>query len=171
MGLPDKAKPSSDSDLEYVKRCLIQQNLGGYLVEAKETGQKRQDERDNLVAIKRNHRICEGYKVLIKELYRYATEGIISIHDQIESVSLKECLQQGKRLEFLSDPGKLKNHLETGGSVQGSHHYTISVLLTFYEMAKNLALDRKQTEAIHVFTFLTEIKPHIPSFWIGLGLA
>ncbi len=169
MGLPEKARV--DADLEYVKRCLIQQTLGGNRFEAQELAQKKLAAADKLLAIKRNHRTCEGYQVLIKELYRNAKEGVISIHDQIEPVSLEACLLKGKSLELLNDPEKLKAHLQKGGSVQQLHSYTIPVLLTLYELTKNLALDRNQNEAIQAFTLLSQLNPHIPSFWIGLGLA
>ena len=74
-------------------------------------------------------------------------------------------------MERLKNKQQLLEWLEQGKSLQDIFGFSDEALIEFYEAAKKIFEQKRFCEAIKAFTFLTNLAPNVPAFWLGLGIA
>jgi len=171
MGNLERSQSQTDLELEYIRKQMQQSSLGGHSLEAKQAV-KNKIEIQNQEWLKTFHqRADEGYKLLLKEVFQRAQDGVISVNDEIESTTPDEYQMKNEGVEISKNPQKLQEFLKEGGTLQKLYGFSINVMLTFYDVSKNILYDKRNNDAINSFTFLCNLNPNITSFWISLGLA
>lgn len=86
-------------------------------------------------------------------------------------VSLRDFIINEETIESISNEEVLLKHLEEGKSLQDIFGFSDETTAEFYDAAKNVLEQKRFTDAIDAFVFLTTINPYISDFWTGLGLA
>jgi hypothetical protein len=161
----------ADSDLEYIRRNMQQLNLGNHSLEVSAVREEKiRDHQEELIK-RQNERSNAGYMILLTEAFRRAKEGLIALHDDLEQEPIEKFIISPSAQETLKSSEKLQNFFDKGGKLQQLYGYSDNVMLTFYEIAKGLLIEKRGKDALHAFTFLCDLNPQICSFWIGLGLS
>ena len=86
-------------------------------------------------------------------------------------VNIEDLVISQESLQKLMCQEALIDSLEKRKSVQEILGFKDEAVLIFYGAAKEVFLQKRFKEAVKAFFFLTSLAPHIPAFWIGLGLA
>ena len=73
--------------------------------------------------------------------------------------------------ERVRDPEMLKRYMNGGKTFQEILGYSEGAMVGFYASAKNLFEQQRYDEAIDAFTFLSTLNPHVPAYWMGLGMS
>ncbi len=73
-------------------------------------------------------------------------------------------------LDRLGDPLLLEKYVEEGRTFQDILGYSNEAMDRFYQIARSLLDSKKLKEASDAFLFLTTLNPHIPTYWLGLGM-
>lgn len=159
MGIPEKQQ---DTELEYIKRAMQQNSLGGQGVIAVEAQKKKQEQQIKEWLSKQQQLADQGYETLLQEVYRLAKDGLVTVHEEVEPIHVEDCFLDEEIGEIFGSENK---------NLQQRYALSDNVLLTFYEIAKQFLIDKRLTDAINSFTLLCLLNPDICSFWLSLGLA
>ncbi len=73
-------------------------------------------------------------------------------------------------LDQLSDPLLLQKYVDEGKTFQEILGYSDDMMGRFYQIARGLLDMKKLKEASDAFLFLTTLNPHVPTYWLGLGM-
>ncbi len=79
-------------------------------------------------------------------------------------------ISDDKRKE-IEDGDKMLEYLSHHQTLQAVLGFADDILLDMYEVAFGLFEQKRYSECIDAFIFLTTINPNVASFWLGLGSA
>lgn len=92
------------------------------------------------------------------------------LKDDESGVTLQDCIITTSDLERLKGVDEKDNSIAYS-NLQKLFGKSSKVLVAFYLAAQKLFEQKKYTESLNIFTFLTIMNQNIPSFWIGRGSA
>ena len=79
-------------------------------------------------------------------------------------------ISDDKRRE-IQDADKMLEFLANHQTLQAVLGFADDMLLEMYEVAFGLFEQKRYSECIDAFVFLTTVNPNVSSFWLGLGSA